>query len=128
VAQRHVWTASDSGTAGIAAKGLVKVVCRGNTRFRPMRPRMRTTNPLAQTRSDGPVAVAMSAQAPLGADQHAKAPRIHEAYLAKVNHELPAAGVDRLVQAVAQRRRAGDIDLAANLHDGGASARQDREL
>jgi len=40
--------------------------------------------------------------------------------LAKVHHELRAAGIDYLVQAVAQLRRAGDINLPTNLDDGGA--------
>jgi hypothetical protein len=69
---------------------------------------------------DGTIVV-LAPQAPPGAHQHAKAHRIHEAHLAKIDHQLSAAGLDRLVQAGAQLRRAGDVDLATNLHDGRAT-------
>jgi hypothetical protein len=61
-------------------------------------------------------------QAPMGADQHAKAHRIHEAHLVKVNHQLSAASVDRLVQAVTQRWLTGEVDLAG---DGAATSTVD---
>jgi hypothetical protein len=77
---------------------------------------------------DGTVVVLVSEQAPMGADQHAKALGIHEAHPVKVNHQLSAAYVDRLVQTVAQLRCADDIDHAGNVHDGVATSGGDVQV
>jgi hypothetical protein len=58
--------------------------------------------------------VGVAPQAPLGAHQHTEPHRIYEVDLAKVDHQLSATGVDRLVQAMAQLRRASGVDFASD--------------
>lgn len=84
------------------------------------RPKHAQDQPVGTHQLDGTV-MAGSSQAPRGAHQHPKAHRIDEADLAKINHQPTTAGIDRLVQALAQLRRAGDVDLAANLYHGKAT-------
>jgi D12 class N6 adenine-specific DNA methyltransferase len=111
------------GLAGIVAEGVGQGGVQGEHAVQAGEAKDAHDQPIGGAdQVDGTVVVVVAAQAPQGADQHAKAHRIYEAHLAKVNHQLSAAGADRVVQAVAQLRSAGEIDLTVDFHDGVATS------
>jgi len=94
-------TGSVVDLAGSAAEGVGQAGMQGEHAVQAGDAKDAQDQPVGTDQLDATVVVAVSEQAPPGAHQHTKALRIDEADLAKVDHQPSAAGVDRLVQAVA---------------------------
>jgi hypothetical protein len=109
-----------AGRAGIAAKGVGQDGVQGQHAVQPVRRRMRTTSWLEHTSWIEPSPWASRRRwAPIGTPRPTESMKLT---WRRSTHELSVARVDRLVQAVTQRWRAGEVDFASSFHDGVAAS------